>query len=69
MDNPCRNCPDRKSACGATCTKWAAYTVERNAGYAKCLRESEMKQGLDEHFRHIAKRAEGIRKDKARGRK
>ena len=69
MDNPCRCCTQRKAGCSASCTKWAAYTVERNAGYAKRLREADVEQGLTEHLRHIAKRAEGIRKDKARGRK
>ena len=69
MDNPCRYCTQRKAGCGASCTKWAAYTVERNAGYEKRLREADMKQGLTEHFRHITKRAENIRKDRMRGRK
>ena len=39
MDNPCYNkatktdCPDRHSGCGATCEKWAAYVVKRDAEY------------------------------------
>lgn len=68
MDNPCKDCTKRKAGCSASCTKWAAYTVERNAGYAKRLRKADMKQGLSDHFRHIAKRAEIIKKDKKRGR-
>lgn len=68
MDNPCKGCNQRKAGCGASCTKWAAYTVERNAEYKKRNREADLKQGLNEHFRYVAKRAEGIRKDRKRGR-
>lgn len=69
MDNPCKGCIQRKAGCGASCTKWAAYTVERNAEYKKRLREADVEQGLTEHFRHISKRAEYIIKDRMRGRK
>lgn len=46
MKNPCYNeatktdCPDRHSGCGATCEKWAAYVVERDAEYDKRHREA-----------------------------
>lgn len=41
MKNPCyekatgTDCPDRKSGCGATCEKWAAYVKLRDAEYIR----------------------------------
>lgn len=46
MKNPCYNesthtdCPDRHSGCGATCEKWAAYVVKRDAEYKRRHRET-----------------------------
>lgn len=50
MDNPCydkttkTDCPERYPGCGATCEKWAAYVVERDAEYIKRHRENAEKR-------------------------
>jgi hypothetical protein len=60
-NNPCRNCPDRKAACGVTCGRWAEYTQARDAGYAERRKEAEQREMMCDHFRAVTKRKDRFR--------
>lgn len=45
---PCgKKCPDRTAGCAVSCEKWRAYVAERNANYARRVKEFSSK-GLTE---------------------
>lgn len=45
---PCgKKCPDRAAGCATVCEKWKAYIEERNANYARRVRDYSRK-GLTE---------------------
>lgn len=42
-------CTDRKPGCAINCEKWAAYVAERNANYAKRLKDGENNSQSEEN--------------------
>lgn len=69
MENPCRYCTQRKAGYGASCTKWAAYTVLRNAEYKKRGRAADLKAGWYDHNERVRKIKAQNRADTKRGEK
>lgn len=61
MNNPCHNCPDRKAMCWTTCPKWAAYTQERDAGYAERRKKAEAEEMMCDHYRTVTKMKDRFR--------
>lgn len=67
MKNPCYNeatktdCPDRHSGCGATCEKWAAYVVKRDAEYIQRQTDAMLERQRISNWR-ARKHQEGRRK-------